>query len=173
MIARIVKEPLIHPHIKTFSIVKCIWKECQILRFRSKNRTGVVDFELWFQAHRLHFASKGHDNELPVGILNTARCGATQSDHSFRSYRTLSATTLVFWGTNTGWKSLLRTFGPSDSSQTLWNARSLCSKSISIIISVSYRQFLNYLPPSVCSFAAVLVFFPFQNFGPSESSQTF
>ena len=33
-------------HIKTFSIVKCIWKECQILRFRSKNRTGVVDFEL-------------------------------------------------------------------------------------------------------------------------------
>ena len=50
----------------------------------------------------------------------------------------------------------------SDSSQTLCNARSLCSESISIIISVSYRQFLNYLPPSVCSFAAVLDFFPYR-----------
>ena len=33
-------------HIKTFSIVKCIWRKCQNLHFRSKSRTGVGDFEL-------------------------------------------------------------------------------------------------------------------------------
>ena len=89
-------------HIKTFSIGKCIWKECQNLHFMSKNRTGVVDFELCFQAQRLHFASKGHDNELRVGILNTTSCGASRSDHPFKSYRTPSVSTLNFWVIRTG-----------------------------------------------------------------------
>ena len=160
-------------HIKTFSIVKCIWKECQILHFTSKSRTGVGNFELCYKAQSLHFASKRHNNELRVGILNTTRCGASRSDHPFKSYRTVSAITLVFLGANTGWKSMLWNFGPIDSSQTLCNTRSLCPKSISIIILVSYRPFLNCPPLGVCSFAAVLAFFLFQNFCPTESYQTF
>ena len=84
------------PTLKTFSIVKCIWKECQNLHFRSKNRTGVGDFELCSSVLRLHFSSRKYNNELRDGILNTTRCGASQSDHPFKSYHTLSDNLCVF-----------------------------------------------------------------------------
>ena len=151
-------------HIKTFSIVKCIWKECQNLHFRLKNRTGVGNFELCSSIQRLHFSNRRHHNELCDGILNTTRCGASQSDHPFKSYCTLSDNSCKLERVKIGLKEGSLDLHTADFFENHTNARSHGLKLILKIAWVFILPFSKYFLPMVAPKLLVFENFVHLNF---------